>query len=295
MGDYTPIRLVTSCITRIGILSFSVSPDQNMAAQTLRKKRLEDKLGLNLNKQESIEYGHGFDQETIDIVWDVMNGKYDGLHEHPRIKSEPEDAWPNWVFFLVVHNTHAAIWAVEEQYMTSIDVVSHEPVSPFDVGECLKSDAKVRRYHVVLGEDSRYYVQPDVINLKGKGAEFDYCLYIGTLTLSLKGLNVLMAIIADKNYLLLESDCLEYCKQFVYIYFDLIETEMTEEQVTLLEKLTVTTNALLQASERSGRRNRSSGLSLRALLESTFTQVYVASILGGVSLFVLYKVYRYFR
>jgi len=104
-----------------------------------------------------------------------------------------------------------------------------------------------------------------------------------------------MAIIADKNYLLLESDCLEYCKQFVYIYFDLIETEMTEEQVTLLEKLTVTTNALLQASEQSGRRNRSSGLSLRALLESTFAQVYLASILGGVSLFVLYKIYRYFR
>ena len=82
-----------------------------MAKQALRKRRLEDKLGLN--RQEVIK--SGFDQETMDIVWDLMNHKYDGLHDHPRIKNEPENTWPNWVYFLVVHKTHAAIWVVEEK------------------------------------------------------------------------------------------------------------------------------------------------------------------------------------
>ena len=262
-----------------------------MAKQGLRKRRLEDKLGLN--KQETIK--SGFDQETMDIVWDLMNKKYDGLHDHPRIKSEPEETWPNWIYFLVVHDTHAAIWAVEEKHLKSIDVVCQEFVSSYDVSKCLVNDAIVRRYHVVLRDDGRYYIQPDMINLKGKNPEFDYCLYIGTLTLSLKGMNVIMAMIADKNYLLLESDCLEYCKHFVYIYFELTETEMTDDQLAVLEKLTVTTNALSQVSERSGRRNRSSGLSLRSLLTGTFMQAYVATVLGGVSLFVLYKMHQYFH
>ena len=102
---------------------------------------------------------------------------------------------------------------------------------------------------MVSNQDNRYYVQPDLIDLRGKEPEFDYCLYIGTLTLSLKGMNVTMAMIADKNYLLLESDCLEYCKHFVYMYFELIETEMTDDQLAIQEKLTVTTSALSQVSE----------------------------------------------
>lgn len=72
--------------------------------------------------------------------------------------------------------------------MKSIDVVSQEYVSAFDVGECLVKNAKVRRFHVVVSdEDNRYYVVPDVIDFTGKEPQFDYCLYIGTLLLSLKG------------------------------------------------------------------------------------------------------------
>ena len=180
--------------------------------------------------------------------------------------------------------------------MKSINVVSQEYVSAFDVGECLVKNAKVRRFHVVVSdEDNRYYIVLDVIDFTGKESEFDYCLYIGTLTLSLKGMNVIMAMIADRNYLLLESDCLEYCKHFVYMHFELIETEMTDDQLPVLEKLTVTTSALSQVSERSGRRNRSSGFSLRSLLMSTFVQTYAATFLGGLSLFVLYKLRQLFR
>ena len=73
------------------------------------------------------------------------------------------------------------------------------------------------------------------------------------------------------------------------MYFELIETEMTDDQLAVLEKLTITTNALSRISEQSGRRNRSSGFSLRSLLTNTFVQTYAASVLGGFSLFVLYK------
>lgn len=259
-----------------------------MARQELRKRRLEDKLGLN--KLEVIK--SGFNQETKDIVWDLLTKKYDGLHDHPQIKCEPEGTWPNWVFFLVVHNIHAAIWAVEEKYMKNHDVLAQEYVSAYDVTACLVENAKIQRYHVVLGTDERYYVTPDVVDLIGKQPEFDICLYIGTLTLSLKGLNVIMAMVADKNYLLLQSDCLEYCKGFVFVYFELIEEEITNEQRAVLERLTVTTNALSQISERSGRRKPSSGFSLRSLLTGTFMQVYLATIFGGISLYVIYKIHQ---
>ena len=154
-----------------------------------------------------------------------------------------------------------------------------------------KSTSVIRRFHVVLQLDNHYYVQADEIHLSGKEPQFDVCLYVGTLNLSLRALKVLMAIIADKNYLLLQSDCLEYCKQFVVIYFDLIEEEVSEQQIAVLEKLTVTTNALSAASERSGRQNRSSGFSLRTVITSPFVQVYLATVLGGLTLYGLFKLY----
>lgn len=260
-----------------------------MAKQSLRKRRLEEKLGLN--QAELIK--SGFDQETMDIVWDIMNKKCDGLRDHPLIK-QSESSWPSLAFFLVVHDVHAAIWAVEEKYMKSEDVFRQELLTSYDVGECLKRSAVIRRFHVVIRPDEHYYVQTDELQFHGKDPQFDICLYVGSLTLSLRGVNVIMAMIADKNYLLLESDCLEYCKQFVYIYFDLIEEEMSEEQVRLLEKLTVTTSALSAASERSGRQNPKYGFTLRAFLTGSFMQTYLAAVLGGLTLFLFFKLKSYF-
>ncbi|XP_029204167.2 uncharacterized protein LOC114968218 [Acropora millepora] len=254
-----------------------------MAQQQLRKRRLEEKLGLN--QEQTIK--SGFDQETIDIVWDIMNKKCD-LRDHPLIKDN-EQSEPSWVFFLVVYDLHAAIWAVEEKYMQNLDVLAQEYLTPYDSGECLKASSLIRRFHVVLREDDHFYVVADDLYLHGKEPQFDICLYVGTLTLSFRALKVIMATIADKNYLLLQSDCLEYCKQFVYIYFDLIEEEISKEQTAVLEKLTVTTNALFASSERSGRQNRSSGFSLRTFLTSRFAQVYLATLLAGLTLFGAYK------
>lgn len=261
-----------------------------MAQQRLRKRRLEEKLGLN----EDQPIKSGFDPDTMTITWDVMNKKYDGVLDHPKIKQEDEASWPNWVFFLIVHDVHAAIWAVEEKHMENLDVIAQEFITYYDVGDCLKSTSVIHRFHVVLRSDDHYYVQADEIKLKGKEPQFDICLYIGTLTLSLQALKVIMAMIADKNYLLLQSDCLEYCKQFVCIYFDLIEVEIDERQIAVLEKLTVTTNALSVSSERSGRQNRSSGFSLRSILTSSFVQVYLATVLGGLTLYGFNKLLHLF-
>lgn len=253
------------------------------AKQQLRKRKLEEKLGLD----QKATIKSNFDGEILDIAWDLLSGKYDGLMEHPNVRSEPE---VDWVFFLIVHSIHASIWAVQDRYLRRQDMLDQDYVTAYDVSECLTVNAVVRRYHVVVSGES-YAVQPDELFFSaGKEPEFDVCLYIGTLTMSLKGLDVIMAMIADKSYFLLESDCLEYCKNFVYTYFELIEGEMSYEQRATLRKLTVTTNILSQVSERSGRQNWLSGLSLRSLLTSTFSQVLIAGLLSnGILILFLYR------
>ena len=237
---------------------------------------LKEKLGLN----KEVDIKSRFDPEVFDILWDLLNKKYDGLLSHPKITGEPEK---EWVFFLVVHNVHAAVWAVQDQFLSNLDMLDSEFVTAYDITHSLKQEATIRRYHVVIGDDDRYYVQPDDVRLNAaRPPEFDICLYIGTLTIPERGLDVAMAMIADKSYLMLESDCLGYCKNFVYLYFELIDTEMTYEQKATLRKLTVTTNILSQTTERSGRQHWLSGFSLRSVLTSTFTQVLFATLLGNV-------------
>ena len=255
-----------------------------MANQTIRKRLLEEKLGLN--QRDIIK--SGFDQETISIVWDIVNGKYE-LRDHP-LMTKDVDSWPDWVFFLVIHSTHASIWAIKEKHLAIVSMINQDYLTFYDVSECLKPTSIVHRFHVVIRADDRYYVLADKLNLRGKQPEFDICLYVGTLTMSLQGINVIMAMTAKENYLLLQSDCLGYCKDFVMIYFDMIEEELTPKHVKVLEHLTVTTNALSAASERSGRQNPKSGWSLRSILTSTLVQVYIGAVLGGISLYFIYQV-----
>ena len=259
-----------------------------MANQHIRKRLLEEKLGLTQN--DIIK--SGFDQQTIDIVWDIVHQKYESLRDHPLI-SQDEPSWPDWVFFLVVHNTHAAIWAIEEKHLSTVEMINQDYLTPYDVSECITINSLIHRFHVVIREDCRYYVQNDELNFHGRQPEFDVCLYVGTITLSLRGIRVIMAMIAKENYLLLQSDCLGYCKDFVMIYFDMIEEKLTPDHVKTLEALTVTTNALSAASERSGRQNPTSGWSLRSLLTSTIVQVYIGTVLGGITLFLLHRVLGY--
>ncbi len=255
-----------------------------MANQSIRKRLLEEKLGLN---QDDV-IKSGFDQETVSIVWDIVNRKYESLRDHPFI-TEDVDKWPDYVFFLVVHNKHASIWAIEEKHLATVNMINQDFLTGYDVGKCITSTTIIHRFHVVIRSDDRYYVQTDEMTFRGKQPEFDICLYVGTLTLSLRGINVIMAMIAKENYLLLQSDCLGYCKDFVMMYFDLIEEELTPDHLKVLEKLTVTTNALSAASERSGRQNPKSGFSLRSLLTSTIAQVYIGTVLGGISLYLLHR------
>ena len=257
-----------------------------MTNTQIRKRHLEEKLGSNRN--DIIK--KGFDKETIGIVWDIVNHKYESLREHPLI-AQDEPTWPDWVFFLVVHNTHASIWAIEKKHLTKIDMIDQDYLTFYDVNNCIKPDSTAHRFHVVLRQDDRYYVETDELNFLGKKAEYDKSLYVGTLTLSLRGIKVLMAMIA-RHYLLLQSDSLGYCKDFVMIYFDLIEEEVSPEYLKVLERLTVTTNALSAVSERAGRQNPKSGWSLRTVLTSTFAQTYFGIMLAGVTLYLLNQVLK---
>ena len=253
-----------------------------MSNTQIRKRLLEEKLGLNRN--DIIK--SGFDKETVGIVWDIVHKKYDSLREHPLV-AQDEATWPDWVFFLVVHNTHASIWAIEEKHLDKVDMIDQDYLTFYDVNECIKPSSIAYRFHVVLKEDDRYYVEMDELNFLGKKAEHDICLYVGTLTLSLRAIKVIMAMIAQENYLLLQSDCLGYCKDFVLIYFDMIEQEVSPEYLKVLERLTVTTNALSAASERAGRQNPKSGSSLRTVLGSTFAQIYFGIVFAGITLYLL--------
>jgi hypothetical protein len=257
------------------------------ANQSIRKRLLEEKLGLNQN--DIIK--SGFDQETVSIVWDIVNKRYDTLEEHPLIAKDDDESWPDWVFFLVVHNTHASIWAIEEKHLATVNMTDQDYLTNYDVSACLKPTSIVHRFHVVIRSDDRYYVQTDKLTFYGKQPEFDICVYVGTLTLSLLGINVIMAMVANGNYLLLQSDCLGYCKDFVMKYFDMIEEELTPEHLKMLDCLTVTTNPLSAASERSGRQNPTSGWSLRLIITSTLVQVYIGTVLAGISLYLLYRVF----
>ncbi|KAK6188128.1 hypothetical protein SNE40_004378 [Patella caerulea] len=241
------------------------------ASLAIRKRQLEEKLGLW--DEEYIK--SNFQWEITNITWDILNGRYD-IFSHPSLKDEKNE---EFVFCILIKDIHASIWAVKDSDLKNVStLVSRKFVSPCPIEQFLISPSTVRRYHVVFEEQTdRYLVQVDTPYITQ--AKYDICLYIGTLTISQKALDVIMASIADKTYLLLQSDCLEYCKHFVYLYFELIEEEMDRDQKKLLEKLTVTTSVVSRVGERSSRQHPSSGFSMRSFLTSTFFQVFVGSVL----------------
>ncbi|ESO90953.1 hypothetical protein LOTGIDRAFT_163461 [Lottia gigantea] len=246
-----------------------------MVSSKIRKRQLEEKLGLTNDGLIT----SNFNPDITGIVWDILHEKFN-LFTHPRLKDEQES---DYVFFLIVRNIHASIWAIRDDYLNNIStLVSREYVSACSLEEFLNEELQsvIRRYHVIYEEmANRYMVQADQIQTSQ--VDYDICLYIGTLTLPEKSLDVIMAMIADKSYMLLQSDCLEYCKTFVYTYFDLIEEQMDENQTAILEKLTVTTNIVSQISERSGRQKPSSGFSIRSLFHSTFLHGFLGVLFGN--------------
>lgn len=205
-----------------------------MANQRAKKRRLEEKLGLNHGAVNS-----GFDQGIVDILWDMMMNGYNDPREYPLIKQNRE-SWKNWYLFLVAREGHAAILAVDEQEMNYCGVTEQKVLSPYDVRDCLKRDAVVRRFHVVMQEYGHNYVQTDVLTFLEEELQYCSSLYVGTLEISLTGLKVLMAIVADQAELVVESDCLKYCEQFLPIYYGLIGENVSqstiEEEMTNLKR-----------------------------------------------------------
>ena len=250
-----------------------------MENQQVHKRRFKEKLGLNQKNIKS-----GFDKETVDIAWDIVQQRYESPRDHPLI-AQNEATWPDWVFFLIVHNEDASIWAVEEKHLSTVNMVDQEHLSHYNVSECIESTAEIHRFRLVIrSEDNCYYVQADTLNFRGKHPEFDVSLYIGTHTMSLREIKVIMAIIiARQKCLLLQSDCLDYCKQFVMIYFNMIEEEMSPNQLKVLEDLTVTINTMSKSnvSERNRRQNSTMG----SLFTSQMVLFAVVTVLCGTLFF----------
>lgn len=246
-----------------------------------RQTRFEDKFGLG----EAGETEAKFDKRALAIAWDVVNGKYD-IYNHPQLQQEDGI---DWLFFIVVKDKQSALWAIRDSELSRVqDIVANGDVWPCDLESSMEENCLIRRYHVVYSQDSdSYFVRSDKLTLTSP--KYDVCLYVGTLTISERALDVLMASLADKTYLLLVSDCLEYCKTFVYKYFEMTSNTMDKEQKELLEKLTVMTIFMSQLSEKSGRKYYLSGTVIRSFLTSSPGQIVLASALSSLVMVFLMR------
>ncbi len=241
-----------------------------MADQQIEKRRLEENLGLN--RDDVVQ--SGFDEEIVDIVLDLMNKKHESLREHPSI-AQDHDAWPEWVFFLVTHKRNAQIWAINQEHLKTVNMTNQDHLTYYDAHECLKPDSIINCFHLRCS-DNRVHIQTDQLN--SRQAEFDDCLYVGTLHLSLLGIKTIMAMIARKNSLLLQRNLSGYCKDFVMIYFDMNEKKPAAEHVTSLEKFL----AKIEQSEQKP----SSDWSLLSSITSAvwpFARDYAVTVLGVIT------------
>ena len=247
-----------------------------MAEQQIEKRRLEENLGL---KRDDVVQS-GFDEEIVDIVLDLVNKKYESLREHPLV-AQDRRAWPDWVFFLVIHEGNAQIWAIDQRHLKTVHMTNQDYLTPYDVRKCLKPDSIIHRFYVD-DDDDRYYVRTNQLNKDQ--AEFDDCLYVGTLHLSLRGIKGIMAMIARENYLLLQTNCSGFCKNFVMIYFDMKEKTLAAEHVMRLE-------TFLAKIEQSEQNPRSDWSSLSGITSEVWTFAYDVgtTVVGGIALYGIYR------
>ena len=139
-------------------------------------------------------------------------------------------------------------------------------------------------------QDNRYYVVPDVIDLGWKEPEFDYCLYIGTLTLSLKVMNSCMSL---WPWLLIKklSPSGDWLPRVFLLY--ILDDH---DQFAVLEKVTVTfqTYCFVTSSWMMWKVYQDSLWGPLSILTSTLVQNYASTVLGGFSLLVLNFVNNYY-
>ena len=88
-----------------------------MANTRIRKRLLEEKVGLNRQDLRC-----GFEQEIVDIVWDVVNHRYRNIFEHPLV-TQDEDNWPDWVLFVVSFQANPSIWTVKEEHLRTVSMI----------------------------------------------------------------------------------------------------------------------------------------------------------------------------
>ena len=207
-----------------------------MANTGIQKRRLEEKVGLNREDLRRC----GFEQEIVDIVWDVVNHRYRNIFEHPLV-TQDEDNWPDWVFFLVSFQANPSIWTVKEKHLRTVSMIEQNTLTPCNLNKCLTEDAAIHRFRVI-SESDQYHVETDELKFRGNHLQFDKCLYIGTLRLSLRGIKAIMVERAKENNLKLQSNRLDFCKDFVRAYCEITETRLTVMQEKPFEGLAETTS-----------------------------------------------------
>ena len=206
-----------------------------MANTRIRKRRLEEKVGLNREDLRRC----GFEQEIVDIVWDVVNHRYRNIFEHPLV-TQDEDNWPDWVLFVVSFQANPSIWTVKEEHLRTVSMIQQDTLTHCDLNDCFTEDAVIHRFRVIC-ESGKYHVETDELKFRGNQPQFHQCLYIGTLHLSLRGIKAIMVERAKENNLKLQSDRLDFCKDFVRAYCDITETKLTVMQERAFEGLATAT------------------------------------------------------
>ena len=238
MNYHTKYNLFDSIMTSSGHFNI-ILPLFVMANTRIRKRLLEEKVGLN---REDLRRS-GFEQEIVDIVWDVVNHRYRNIFEHPLV-TQDEDNWPDWVLFVVSFQANPSIWTVKEEHLRTVSMIQQNTLTPCDLNTCFTEDAVIHRFaviHRVIGESDQYHVETDELKFRGNQPQFDQCLYIGTLHLSLRGIKAIVVERAKENDLALQSDGLDFCKDFVRAYCDITETRLTVMQEKAFEGLATST------------------------------------------------------
>lgn len=132
---------------------------------------------------------------------------------------QDEDDWPNWLFFLVILEAEPSIWAVKAEHLRTVLVIKQESATPFNISKYLTQDSGIKRFRVIR-KFGRYYPAAD--EFSGKEPEFDdddNCLYIGTFSLSLRGIKAIMAEVAIESVQGQPIDPFNFCKDFVRAHF----------------------------------------------------------------------------
>ena len=173
-----------------------------------------------------------YDKDTVNTIWRIVNEE-SKQPEYIRIlnlRSNEAEAEPEWVYFFVSRNQQAEIWAIKWDGIKTARVIETEHLTKYDINKCISVQSVVYGFRVTNQENGKFVAQIERRD-HGERIDFDVCLYIGTMRLSLPGIKAIMGWLAWKR----RPNCLVYCKDFVEMYY----TKTGKTRSTKLDSLTL--------------------------------------------------------